>query len=64
MNSMPLIRSASYTLAETQPQRAIEMAQEYYGSDSSGRRRWLFQSIYQIEAAEKEPLLKMVEDQR
>jgi len=34
------------TIAETNPQRAIEIAEEYYGNDSSGRGRWLYQSIY------------------
>lgn len=34
------------SVASEQPQRAIEMANEYYGTDVGGRGRWIFQSIY------------------
>ena len=34
------------TVAMEQPQRAIEMARDYYGNDIGGRGRWVFQSIY------------------
>lgn len=34
------------TVAMDQPQRAINMAREYYGSDLGGRGRWVMQSIY------------------
>ncbi|HBR95394.1 MAG TPA: hypothetical protein DEA90_14630 [Opitutae bacterium] len=40
------IQSVVNTVAETDPQRAIHMAQEYYGNQVSGQGRWLYQSIY------------------
>ncbi len=40
------MQSIINNVATENPQRAIEMAQDYYGSDLGGRGRWLFQSIY------------------
>ncbi|MGZ0708578.1 hypothetical protein ACWPKO_09585 [Coraliomargarita sp. W4R53] len=40
------IQAVVNSIAETEPQRAIEMAKEYYGNEISGRGRWLYQSIY------------------
>ena len=40
------IQAVINTVSEEDPQRAIQMAQEFYGGDVSGRGRWLFQSIY------------------
>lgn len=40
------IQAVINTISENDPQRAIEMTQDYYGRDASGRGRWLFQSIY------------------
>jgi len=40
------IQAVVNTIAQTQPQRAIEMAEEYYGNEMGSRGRWLYQSIY------------------
>lgn len=40
------VQAVINTMAETQPQRAIEMAEEYFGSELGSRGRWMYQSIY------------------
>jgi hypothetical protein len=40
------VQAVINTMAETQPQRAIEMAEEYFGNEIGSRGRWMYQSIY------------------
>lgn len=40
------VQAVINTVAEDNPQRAIEMAREFFGNDIGGRGRWMFQSIY------------------
>jgi hypothetical protein len=49
------VQAVINTMAETQPQRAIEMAEEYFGGEIGSRGRWIYQSIYRNWAQQDGP---------
>jgi hypothetical protein len=49
------VQAVVNTVAETQPQRAIDMAKEYFGSEIGSRGRWIYQSIYRNWAQQDGP---------